>query len=222
MTYVLIIDLDLAICVCRLFYFAAQDFRLMVLGHYAAAYLARPHNRQAPLWLLLLCANLAEFLWLGLALAGIEPASPASLLDATFQNLQVHMTWSHNLVPNLVLGLAVLAVVRLRYKQWKLALWCALLTSSHVWLDYIVGFEHQLLGADSMSLGLNSYHRFPHAAIFMEVIFAWICLFYYYRQGRKQGVAPSRKEIGYLCLAFSAGILLWLPTATVPMRSLLP
>ena len=65
----------------------------MVLGHYASAFLLRPHLPQAPFWLLLLTANLAEFLWLALALVGVEPTKPESILDATFNNLDVHMTY---------------------------------------------------------------------------------------------------------------------------------
>ena len=194
----------------------------MILGHYAAAYVARPHARSAPFWLLLICSNLAEFLWLGLALLGIESPEPSSLFDATFQNLQVHMTYSHNLIPNLNLGLLVYGLVLLRFRSQKLALWCAFLTVSHVWLDFIVGFEHQVLGPESMSIGLNSYARFPHLAVIIEWLFSMACLVYYFRSESRAGMPLSRKKKSVLLIAFSVGVLLWLPNATIPMRDLLP
>ncbi|MBE7438948.1 MAG: hypothetical protein HS115_10875 [Spirochaetales bacterium] len=188
----------------------------MILGHYAAAYLVRPHQRQSPLWLLLLCANLPEFLWLLLALQGIESPEPASLLDATFASLQVSMTYSHNLVPNLLLSLAVFLAIRIWKKDLSLALACAFLCASHVWLDYLVGFEHQLTGEHSASIGLNSYHRFPHLAILIELAFAWLCLFYYSWQSARKG--QVRRELRALFVAFSLGILAWLPVASTPLR----
>ncbi len=194
----------------------------MILGHYAAAYIARPHARTAPFWLLLLCSNLAEFLWLALALIGVESPEPSSLLDATFENLKVHMTYSHNLVPNLALGLLVYGLVLLKLRSQKLALWCALLTVSHVWLDFIVGFEHQVLGADSASIGLNSYARFPHVAVLIEWLFSMACLVYYFRAEGRSGNLVSRKKKVALLIAFSVGVLLWLPNATIPMKDLLP
>ena len=189
----------------------------MVLGHYAAAYLVRPHQRESPLWLLLLSANLPEFLWLLLALLGIESPEPSSLLDASFANLIVSMTYSHNLVPNLLLSLGVLTLVQLWKKQFSLSLACAFLCASHVWLDYLVGFEHQILGEDSLSIGLNSYHRMPEIAILMQLGFAWICLSYY----RLKSPEQKAREVRLLFLAFSAGILAWLPVASTPLRQLL-
>lgn len=194
----------------------------MILGHYAAAYIARPHNRMAPFWLLLLCSNLAEFLWLGLALAGVESPEPSSLLDATFQNLKVHMTYSHNLLPNLTLGILAYIVIFFAYRSQKLALWCGFLTVSHVWLDFIVGFEHQILGPESLSIGLNSYARFPHLAVILEWLFSVGCLLYYFRAESMANRTVSARKKGALLIAFSVGVLIWLPNATIPMRDLLP
>ena len=193
----------------------------MVLGHYASAFLIRPHLPAAPFWLLLLAANLAEFLWLALALVGVEPTRPASILDATFNNLDVHMTYSHNVVPNLLLGVAVFVLVQLIWKNTKLSLACAFLTCLHVWSDFIVGFQHELLGPDSMKIGLNSYGRFPYLAILIEWGFALICLSYFVFAEKARGRLVPRKKVILLYSAFTIGILAWLPNAYTPMRKLL-
>lgn len=190
----------------------------MIVGHYAAALVARPHQPRAPFWLLLLAANLAEFLWLVLALAGVEATEPSALLDATFRDLKVDMSYSHNLVPNLALSLAFGGAVWAIWKDGPLAAWCAALCHAHVWCDYLVGFEHQVLGAESMPIGINSYGRFPELAILLELAFAWICCAYYlYAQARRgRGLSPGRAL--WLLALLSIGILAWLPNATVSMR----
>lgn len=193
----------------------------MVLGHYASAFLVRPHLPAAPFWLLLLASNLAEFLWLVLALAGVEPTKPDSILDATFNNLDVHMTYSHNVVPNLVLGVVVLAVVQTIWKNLKLSLGCAFLTCLHVWSDFVVGFQHELVGPDSMKIGLNSYGRFPYFAILIEWVFAVLCLTYFVFAEKARGRLVAGKKLALLYGGFSIGILAWLPNAYTPMRKLL-
>lgn len=193
----------------------------MVLGHYASAFLVRPHLPKAPFWLLLVAANLAEFLWLALALVGVEPTRPDSILDATFNNLDVHMTYSHNAVPNLLLGAVVFVVVQLIWKNAKLALACTFLTCLHVWSDFIVGFPHELLGPDSMKIGLNSYGRFPYAAILIEWAFALACLTYFVLAEKNRGRIVPRKRLVLLYVGFTIGILAWLPNAYTPMRKLL-
>ncbi len=193
----------------------------MVLGHYASAFLVRPHLPQAPFWLLLLASNLAEFLWLALALAGVEPVKPDSILDATFNNLDVHMTYSHNVVPNLLLGAVVFVLVQLIWKNRRLAIGAAFLTCLHVWSDFIVGFQHEMLGPDSMKVGLNSYGRFPYAAIIIEWFFALGCLTYFVWAEKARGRTVTRKKAVLLYVAFTIGILSWLPNAYTPMRQLL-
>ena len=60
----------------------------MIVGHYAAALVPYSRLEGRPLWLLLLCANVPEFLWLVLALAVIllQPgfgtrAAPSQVAD---------------------------------------------------------------------------------------------------------------------------------------------
>ncbi len=194
----------------------------MILGHYASALIPYSKFKRYPFWILLICSNVPEFLWLLLALVGVEETKPASFFDATIQGLQVQMTYSHNLIPAALQGFVVGGIVFAFFKDRSFAFWCGFLTLFHVLCDFIVGFEHQLLTADSMVVGLNSYLKFPHVAILIEFVFSLACIFWYMHTEKNNGNPLSARKSVYLLLVFGIGVLMWLPTATIPMKDLLP
>lgn len=189
----------------------------MIAGHYAAALLPAAHRVRAPFWLLLLASQIPEFFWLLLALAGIEPTLPASLLDATFENINVDMRFSHNLVPALLQAVVTGAMVLTFWRNTSAAVWCAVLVVVHVLCDYLVGFSHQVMWYASPEIGLNSYRTMPYVAIFMELGFALACIAYF--QYRRQDLGFTRAKWITIYAAFTLGILVWMPAARVPLRS---
>ncbi len=195
----------------------------MIVGHYAAALLpySRLRDLGTPLWLLLLCANVPEFLWLGLALAGVEPAHPASFVDASLQNLEVDMLYSHDLVPALVQAAVVGGVVALVWSR-RVALWCAALVVVHVLCDYVVGFQHHLLGPGTLPIGLDSYGSMPLAAVGIELAFAVAGVFAYQRSEASLGRPVSPRRLKRIYAVLVVGVLLFLPSAFGPLRDFLP
>jgi membrane-bound metal-dependent hydrolase YbcI (DUF457 family) len=194
----------------------------MIVGHYAAALVPYSRLEGRPLWLLLLAANVPEFLWLTLALAGVEPTKPASLLDATFPNIDVHMTYSHNLIPGFIQGLIVFALVQLIWRDRPLALWCGALTVVHVLCDLLVGFKHELLGPDSPQVSLNTYGDAPVLAIGIELVFALGCVYAYLKSERRRERPVSRGRSVALYAVFAVGILMWLPATSMSLRQAIP
>jgi len=188
----------------------------MIAGHYAAALLPAAHKTRGPFWLYLLASQIPEFLWLVLAVVGVEPTLPASILDATFQNISVDMRFSHNLVPALIQAVITGAIVMLFLRSAPAALWCASLVVVAVICDYLVGFSHQIMWYASPEIGLNSYKHFPYAAIGMELAFAWICLAYF--KWKRQDLDFSPRKWILLYAAFTIGILAWMPAARIPLR----
>jgi hypothetical protein len=189
----------------------------MIVGHYAAALVPYSRLEGRPLWLLLVCANVPEFLWLALALAGVEPTNPASLMDATFPNLDVHMTYSHNLIPGFLQGGIVFALVYAVWRDRPLALWCGALTVVHVLCDLLVGFKHELLGPDSPQVSLDTYGHAPVLAIAIELVFALACVYAYLRSEARRGRAVARGRTIALYAVFIIGILMWLPTTRMSL-----
>jgi hypothetical protein len=193
----------------------------VIVGHYAAALVPYSRLEGRPLWLLLVCANVPEFLWLALALAGVEPTAPASLLYASFPTLQVHMTYSHNLIPGLIQGALVFALVQAIWRDRPLALWCGALTIVHVLCDLVVGFRHELLGPDSPQVSLDTYGRAPQLALLIELVFALACIHAYLRSEARRGRPLSKNRAAALYAVFVVGILMWLPATTMTLRQLL-
>jgi membrane-bound metal-dependent hydrolase YbcI (DUF457 family) len=193
----------------------------VIVGHYAAALVPYSKLEGRPLWLLLVCANVPEFLWLGLALAGVEPTRPASLLDATFPNLDVHMTYSHNLVPAFIQGLIVLAVVYAIWRDRPLALWCGALTVVHVLCDLLVGFKHELFRPSSPQVSLDTYGHAPVLAIAIELAFALACIYAFLAMEKRQGRPLARGRAASLYAVFVVGILMWLPATSMSLGDLI-
>ncbi|MFL6090437.1 MAG: hypothetical protein ACJ71Z_09880 [Aeromicrobium sp.] len=193
----------------------------MIVGHYAAALVPYSRLQGRPLWLLMLCAMVPEFLWLALALAGVEPTTPASLLDATFPNIDVHMTYSHNLIPGFIQGVIVFAVVYAIWRDRPLALWCGALAVIHVLCDLLVGFKHELLGPNSPQVSLDTYGHAPVLAIAIELVFALGCVYAYLASEARQGRPMTRGRSIALYAVFAVGILMWLPSTSVSLGQLI-
>jgi membrane-bound metal-dependent hydrolase YbcI (DUF457 family) len=190
----------------------------VIVGHYAAALVPYSKLEGRPLWLLLVCANVPEFLWLALALAGVEPTSPASLWDATFPTIDVHMTYSHNLIPGFIQGAIVFALVYAVWRDRALALWCGALTVVHVLCDLLVGFKHELLGPGSPQVSLDTYGHAPVLAIAIELVFALGCVYAYLGSEKRRGRPLTRGRAVALYTVFVVGILAWLPATTMSLR----
>ena len=189
----------------------------MIVGHYATALLPWSRAPRAPLWLYLVCAQALDFLWLGLAAAGVEAPSPSSILDVTFANLRVQMVVSHDALP--VLGWAALTagVVLAVTRDGRVALWCGALVVGHLLCDLLSGFGHTLCGAGSPAIGLDLYGRAPRLALVIEAVFGAACVLAFAASERRQGRPLTIRRQAALHAVFVGGALAWLPTATTPL-----
>lgn len=186
----------------------------MIIGHYATALVPYGIGVRAPLWVFLLCANLADFLWLALIFLGKEVPEPSSMWTATFQNLRVNMEISHGLAPTLILGGITGIVVFLIWRDLASGIWAAVLVLAHFGADLLSGFEHDFAG---IPISLNLYGRAPHAALLVEAAFGALCVFWYLRSARARGDEITSKQAKILYALFIVGALVWLPTATIPL-----
>ena len=201
----------------------------MILGHYATALIAHQRAPRLPVWLLLATANLPDLLWLVLAAVALEAPHPASVLDASFANLTVEMTYSHDLVP--ALGLAALAAAgtylltvqstATRAVASAAGAWCGALVLGHEASDLVAGFEHHMAGPRSPSIGLNLYGQAPELALVLEALLGAACVAWFTRARARDGRPLSRTTVWSLYAIFVAGTLGWLPIARRPLGELL-
>jgi hypothetical protein len=189
----------------------------MIVGHYATALVAHARSQKTPLWIFLLCANLADFAWLALALVGLESPEPASILDASFRGIRADMRFSHDALPTLMGAAAVSLLVYLVRRRAAEALACGALVIGHLLCDLLAGYPHHLDGAGTRQIGLGLYLTAPEAAIVIEAAFGAACVFFY---ARSWGAPLRRRSLIGLYAVFTLGALAWLPTASRSLRSL--
>lgn len=189
----------------------------MIVGHFATALFPRHRMPAAPLWLLLLCANLADFLWIALGFAGLEAPEPSSMLEATFGNMKVEMPFSHDLLPTLALAGVTSAVVWLGWRRGPLAAWCGALVVLHLVCDLVCGFRHNVAGPQTPAIGMNLYGAAPMTAIVLETVFGALCVAWFLWAERRAGRPISRGRALGLFALFAGGAIVWLPTATIPL-----
>jgi hypothetical protein len=193
----------------------------MVVGHYATAFLPYGKHPEIPLWVFLLCANLTDFLWLFVAFWGYEVPTPPSFWEGSFYNIEVEMPYTHELPGTLVLTLITGLLAYFFYRNFSVAFWCAGLVFLHFLCDLLSGFQHYCCGTNSFILSLSLYEKAPFLAVALEALFGACCLIYFEATLKKQGKALSRPKKISLYLLVVGGALIWLPSALIPLGSLL-
>lgn len=172
----------------------------MIAGHYVTAlvpYELTRKNPSASFWLFLLAAQFLDFLMLLLVWLGMERLEPANFLEVAFASMTSEMLISHDIIPVLgwtaLFGVAVYAVLR----DHVIALWCAALVLVHEVFDLLVGFEHYVLGPDTVGLGFNLYNKAPVSGLLIEAAICAGVVFWFCRRRAARGKPASmRLQVG--------------------------
>ena len=192
----------------------------MVMGHYATALIPWAYNSQrkvAPFWMLLLATQFLDFLMIAFILAGIESITPTAFFQASFLNMRVDMTYSHDLLPVLgwAVGLAVLAGIV--FRNWLAAVWVFSLCILHELFDTAVGFTHYIFGPETTAFGFNLYNTQPITGILIEAIVCFGILTWYLKKRSDQGEPVAKNtKIGLYAILVGLTIGL-LPMANQPL-----
>ena len=196
----------------------------MVMGHYATALIPYAYNSQrklAPFWMFLLAAQFLDFIMIAFVLMGIESLSPHQFFQASFLNMRVDMTFSHDLLPVLgwSVGLAIFAGIVC--KNVLAAVWAFSLCILHELFDLAVGFKHYIFGSNTMAFGLNLYNTQPIIGIIIEALVCFGILTWYLKKRSDQGEPLSKNiKIGLYAILVGATVGL-LPMANAPLSSFL-
>jgi hypothetical protein len=178
----------------------------VVVGHYAAALVAKERDPSSPLWLLLASSMILDFAMAGLVLAGLESMRPdPSAPGPALASMQIDMTYSHDLVPVLgwTLGVGLLAYALTRRRET--ALWAAGLVAFHEVCDLVSGFPHFVMGPGTSELGLGLYVQAPLAALGIELALGLACVAWF---TRRAAISRGKKVGLYAAVVFGVAVLL--------------
>ena len=141
----------------------------MFAGHYTSAFVAKRAAPRAPLWILLLAAQLVDVLWVLAILTGIEHARlDASLLSNPLDLYD--MPWTHSLLASVAwAAVAFAAARRLLGLGSREALAVAAVTLSHWFLDLVVHRPDLTIAGGASRLGFALWN-YPVVAWVLEVV----------------------------------------------------
>ena len=165
-------------------------------------------------------SQLQDFLWFLFHYLGIELTNPTDAFDATLSNMAVDMLYSHDLLPQLFWLTIVFLLGKFLFKSTKIGFVSLALVSIHFVLDLFSGHMHHVFGADTMKAGLGLYASNPYLAIFIEALFSFVALWYFFREERNNGIIRTNKYRIAIIAVFAYGIIFMLLIATHSFREL--
>ncbi|MFT4978972.1 MAG: hypothetical protein ACI8S6_004882 [Myxococcota bacterium] len=185
----------------------------MVAGHFAAALIARQQAPRGPFAFYLVVSQLPDLLWHAFHFLGLEPTLPANPMMASLTNMQVEMTYSHDLLPTLGWIVLVVLAGRAFFGSWRPGLVGGALIVVHGLCDAVSGHTHYLFGPDSPALGLGLYATAPSLALVIEGVFILAVMALVFRADAAAGVRRSRSTLLVWAAVFGGGLVMMFPSA---------
>lgn len=180
----------------------------MLVGHYSSAFVGKAVAPRTPLWVLFVAAQLVDFAWAFLVLAGVErltldPALPSNPLVLEY------MPFTHSLLGSLAwaaLAAVVVARVGAIGGSWLAGVVAGAVVLSHWVLDLVVHRPDLTLAGGDTKLGFALWNH-PLAAFVVEIaLLAATAAFC----ASRAGVSPAARR----AIARAVGVLILLQIAT--------
>ena len=164
----------------------------MFAGHFAPAFVAKTVDRDIPLWVLVLVAQLLDLLWALFLLLGIERIAIVPGITAANPLDLVFVPFSHSLVAAgiwaLVAAMAYGSFVQ--YGRVRGAAWVVgVVVLAHWFLDLLVHRPDLPLIGTRMKVGLGLW-VYPMPSLLLELGLLGAALWWYYRRA-----APSSRRL---------------------------
>ncbi len=172
----------------------------MFIGHFAPAFVAKTLDREIPLWVLVLAAQLLDLIWAGFLLLGIERIAIQPGITAANPLDLVFVPFSHSLV---AVGIWALVAAmgygnfvqygRVRGSPWLVGA----VVLAHWFLDLLVHRPDLPLIGTSMKVGLGLW-AFPIPSLLLELGLFFGALWWWYRRATP---LTARLRYGLIALA---------------------
>ena len=190
----------------------------MLAAHFSTALIPHHQLPKGTLLYLLIASQLQDFLWLTFATLGVEPTTPAKVLDATLINMNVDMLYSHDLIPLIVWGALIYLCGKVIFKSNRVGFAGFVLVIGHCILDFFSGHLHHIFGAETRDVGLGLYATDVYLAIAIEVVFTICALWYVFTKEKALDIRRTTKNKAAIIGVFVYGILFLLLVATTSFR----
>ena len=171
----------------------------MFIGHWAPALAIAARPKAPALGLLFIAAQLVDWAFFGLLIAGVEHMRVTPGISAMNPMDLYHMPYTHSLLGSLLFGGAAAAVIWALTKDRTAALLTGAVVVSHWFLDLLVHVPDLTLAGSPPKLGFGLWN-YPMLEIPLELAITFGALWLYVRAKRP---APLR-------VAVLAGVLLLL------------
>ena len=163
----------------------------MITGHFTTALVPYAKDKKLPLFFMLIITQIPDFfIPLDILISG----------ESNFRKLE--MTYSHDILPVLIMTIIATLVAHLIYKNKTLTLWTFGLMVFHEICDLAAGFAHNVYGLNSPRLGTDFYRTAPLNAYIIEFALSVICVGYFLYQRNKQN-----ESLGAVKMAVLIGIV---------------
>lgn len=150
----------------------------MFIGHYSAALVAAAHPKAPPLGILFVAAQLVDFGFAGLVLAGVERMRIVPGISAMSPLDLYHMPYTHSLLGSLVWAAGFAVLLKLWRGDWTTGLIAGGVVLSHWLLDLIVHIPDLTLAGGEPKLGFSLWNR-PLIEMPLEIGITFGALWFY-------------------------------------------
>jgi hypothetical protein len=152
----------------------------MFIGHFAPALLAATRKDAPSLPLLFIAAQLVDWIFFGLLIAGVEKARMSPGISKLFHVDLYHMPFTHSLLGGAIwavaLGTLYWCITRHRSGAWLIAI----VVLSHWFLDVLVHVPDMTVAGQPPKLGLGLWNH-PANEIPLELVLTFGALWLYAR-----------------------------------------
>ena len=164
-------------------------------GHLAIGFAAKPATQKAPIWVLLVAAELLDLINFPLQALKIEnyPIGAVNFVNGLQMASPAHMPWSHSLFMAVVWSLLAAGIAYIAYKDRKTSSIIGMVVFSHWFLDLIVHPPHlPLFFNSSPTVGLGLWTSGPGLIFSIVLEFALLATgIYFYLASRKKESSNS-------------------------------
>lgn len=151
---------------------------MLVINHAASALLIKKKFPGVNIFLILFAVQFTELLWIAFCYSGIEVLITSTDVKYFGDIRRAYMPFSHSLLSTLILSYIAYVVIDKVFKNRIAAAAISIAIMSHIFLDLLMT-EIPILFFGEFKIGASLWTASPYLAFYIELIFGFLCWWYY-------------------------------------------